>query len=103
MKLARMATGTVTAAATATAALGGMTGAASATNCKLITFGLTQDAFISHDLTYRLSLPDDLTVTASVLNALDTEPPRARIELSYDPFIGNPLGRTFKVGVRKKF
>lgn len=77
--------------------------AGTATNCKLITFGLTQDAFISHDLTYRLSLPDDLTVTASVLNALDTEPPRARIELSYDPFIGNPLGRTFKVGVRKKF
>jgi outer membrane receptor protein involved in Fe transport len=77
--------------------------AGTATNCRLITFGLTQDAFISHDLTYRLSLPDDLTVTASVLNALDTEPPRARIELSYDPFIGNPLGRTFKVGVRKKF
>ena len=77
--------------------------AGTATNCKLITFGLTQDAFISHDLTYRLQLPDDLTVTASVFNLLDTEPAEARIQLSYDPFIGNPLGRTFKVGVRKKF
>lgn len=77
--------------------------AGTATNCKLITFGLEQDAFISHDLTYRLQLPDNLTVTASVFNLLDTEPAQARIEMSYDPFIGNPLGRTFKVGVRKKF
>jgi len=77
--------------------------AGTATNCKLITFGLEQDAFISHDLTYRLQLPNDLTVTASVFNVLDTEPAQARIEMSYDPFIGNPLGRTFKVGVRKKF
>ena len=42
-------------------------------------------------------------MTASVFNVLDTEPAQARIEMSYDPFIGNPLGRTFKVGVRKKF
>jgi outer membrane receptor protein involved in Fe transport len=77
--------------------------AGTATNCKLITFGLEQDAFISHDLTYRLQLPNDLTLTATVFNLLDTEPSEARIEMSYDPFIGNPLGRTFKVGVRKKF
>jgi iron complex outermembrane receptor protein len=77
--------------------------AGTAINCKLITFGLEQDAFISHDLTYRLQLPDDLTLTATVFNLLDTEPSSARIEMSYDPFIGNPLGRTFKVGVRKKF
>ncbi len=77
--------------------------AGTATNCKLITFGLEQDAFISHDLTYRLQLPNDLTLTATVFNLLDTEPAQARIEMSYDPFIGNPLGRTFKVGVRKKF
>ncbi len=77
--------------------------AGTATNCKLITFGLKQDAFISHDLTYRLLLPKDITLTASVLNVLDTDPPGARIEYSYDPFVGNPLGRTYKVGLRKKF
>ena len=48
-------------------------------------------------------LPKDITLTASVLNVLDTDPPGARIEYSYDPFIGNPLGRTYKVGLRKKF
>jgi hypothetical protein len=24
-------------------------------------------------------------------------------QYSYDPFIGNPLGRTFEVGIRKTF
>ena len=74
-----------------------------ATNCQLTTLGLELGAFVSHDLTYRLLLPNDMTLTASVLNALDEEPAKARIEYSYDPFIGNPLGRTFKLGLKKKF
>ena len=77
--------------------------AGTATNCQLTTLGLHLGAFVSHDLTYRLLLPNDMTLTASVLNALDEEPARARIEYSYDPFIGNPLGRTLKVGLKKKF
>ena len=74
-----------------------------AINCVLTTRGLKLRSFISHDLTYRLVLDDGLTLTASVLNALDRDPSAARLEYSYDPFIGNPLGRTFKVGVRKHF
>ena len=77
--------------------------AGTATNCQLTTLGLELGAFVSHDLTYRLLLPNDMTLTASVLNALDEEPAKARIEYSYDPFIGNPLGRTFKLGLKKKF
>ncbi len=77
--------------------------AGTATNCQLTTLGLELDPFISNDLTYRLLLPNNMTLTASVLNALDREPSRARIEYSYDPFIGNALGRTLKVGLKKKF
>jgi iron complex outermembrane receptor protein len=77
--------------------------AGTATNCRLVTFGLTVDKFISHDVTYRFAWKDDLTLTASVFNLLDEDPSEARIELGYDPFIGNPLGRTFKVGVKKQF
>ena len=58
---------------------------------------------MTHDLTYRWVMDNDLTLTASVLNALDEDPSRARLESSYDPFIANPLGRTFKIGARKKF
>ena len=61
------------------------------------------DAFITNDLSYRVFLPWDVALTASVINVLDTEPPFARLDLSYDPFTANPLGRYFKLGVTKKF
>lgn len=77
--------------------------AGTATNCKLITFGAEVDAFVTHDLTYQVELPHDLTFTATVFNLLDEAPPQARLELSYDPFIGSPIGRTFKIGLRKTF
>jgi iron complex outermembrane recepter protein len=77
--------------------------AGTATNCKLTTIGNRVKAFVTHDLTYQLQLPQDFTVTATVFNVLDEDPSEARLELSYDPFIGNPLGRTFKLGVRKRF
>jgi len=77
--------------------------AGTATNCQLTTLGLELGSFVSHDLTYRVLLPYDVTLTASVFNVLDEEPPKARLELSYDPFIGNPLGRSYKIGIKKKF
>ena len=77
--------------------------AGTATNCVLTTRGLKLSKFISHDFTYRIVLKDDLVLTASMLNALDRDPSIARLQYSYDPFIGNPLGRTFKVGVKKNF
>jgi iron complex outermembrane recepter protein len=61
------------------------------------------DAFITHDLAYRVFLPWDTTVTASVINVFDTDPPFARLDLSYDPFTANPLGRYYKLGVTKRF
>ncbi len=59
--------------------------------------------FITSDLSYRLSLPSQLTIGATVFNVFDEDPPFARLDLSYDPFIGNPLGRYYKMSLSKQF
>jgi iron complex outermembrane recepter protein len=60
-------------------------------------------SFLTHDLVYRLSLRSETTLTASVFNFTDRDPPLARLELNYDPFITNPIGRSFKVALSKRF
>jgi iron complex outermembrane receptor protein len=65
--------------------------------------GVEIGSFLTHDMTYRLSLPSQTTVTASVFNFTDRDPPFARLELSYDPFIANPLGRYYRLLVNKQF
>jgi iron complex outermembrane receptor protein len=60
-------------------------------------------SFLTHDLVYRLQLPGETTFSAAVINLTDRDPPLARLDLSYDPFIGNPLGRYFKVAAGKQF
>lgn len=77
--------------------------AGTALNCQLTTRGLKVQEFYTFDLTYRVDLAENTTLTASVFNIADRDPSAARLEISYDPFIGNPYGRTFKVGVRTKF
>ncbi len=56
-----------------------------------------------HELDYRVFLPWDVTVNVSIDNLFDTEPSFARLDLNYDPFTGNALGRTYKLAVKKKF
>lgn len=68
-----------------------------------ITFGRKVDSFTTLDLTYRVHLPRETILTASILNAFDQDPSEARLELSYDPFIGNPVGRSLRVEMRKRF
>lgn len=55
------------------------------------------------DSTFVWSLPGDTTVSFSVENILDSDPSFARLELNYDPFTGDAIGRTFKVGFTKRF
>lgn len=61
------------------------------------------DAYIQHDIAYRLELPWNTTATFTVQNVFDRDPSFARTELNYDALTSNPLGRTFKMGVRKRF
>ena len=50
-----------------------------------------------------MQLPIGVALTASVDNLLDEDPPFARLDLSYDPFTADALGRTFKLGVSAAF
>ena len=42
-------------------------------------------------------------LSLSVENLTDEDPPFTVQQYSYDPFIGNPLGRTYEIGLRKTF
>ena len=55
------------------------------------------------NLAYRVFLPWDTTATLAITNLFDKDPSYARLDLGYDPFTGDPLGRTYKFGLRKKF
>jgi iron complex outermembrane receptor protein len=68
-----------------------------------VSAGKTIDAQMIQDINYRVFLPWDTTLTASIANIFDKDPSFARLELGYDPFTGNPLGRVYKIGMTKKF
>ena len=61
--------------------------------------------FITSNLYYQYTMPwdEEFTLSLSVENLTDEDPPFTQLQYSYDPFIGNPLGRTYKVGLRKTF
>jgi outer membrane receptor protein involved in Fe transport len=60
-------------------------------------------SFLTHDLVYRVALPSQTTLTAAVINFTDRDPPFARLELNYDPFVANPIGRSVKLALNKRF
>lgn len=66
-------------------------------------FGKQIHSSATYDLAYRALLPWNTTFVAAVDNILDSDPPFARLDLNYDPFTGNAIGRTVKVSVTKKF
>jgi len=61
------------------------------------------DAWLTYDVSYNVQLPANLSLSASVINVTDEDPSFARLDLNYDPFVGNPLGRYFKLGMGMKF
>jgi iron complex outermembrane receptor protein len=65
--------------------------------------GKTIDETWLAEIDYRVLLPWDTTLTVSIDNLFDEDPSFARLDLNYDPFTGSTLGRTYKIGVRKKF
>jgi hypothetical protein len=68
-----------------------------------VQYGENGEEWVTTDFTYRFEVTDDLALTATVANILDRDPPRAQEELGYDPWMGNPLGRTIELGVKKSF
>jgi len=65
-------------------------------------YGVDPGAWVAGDLHWVWD-HEWASFTASVVNITDEEPPASRQEFGYDPRIGNPLGRTFEVGIRKSF
>jgi iron complex outermembrane receptor protein len=63
------------------------------------------DDFATHNLYYQYTMPwdENFTATLAIDNVTDEEPPFTQQQYSYDPFIGNALGRTIKIGIRKEF
>jgi outer membrane receptor protein involved in Fe transport len=68
-----------------------------------IQYGEDGENWITTDFTYRLQLDGDMALTATVANIFDRDPPPAQEEFGYDPWTGNPLGRTFEIGFKKAF
>jgi outer membrane receptor protein involved in Fe transport len=68
-----------------------------------VQYGENGEDWVTTDFTYRFQFADDLALTATVANLFDRDPPKAQEELGYDPLMGNPLGRTFELGVKKAF
>jgi iron complex outermembrane receptor protein len=58
---------------------------------------------VLHNVTYRVELPSNMTLAATIENIFDEDPSFVRSELNYDPVTGQPLGRTIKLGFRKTF
>jgi iron complex outermembrane receptor protein len=67
------------------------------------TLGKNIDEFITYDLNYRVELPWQMRLIASVENLTDEDPPFVRLELAYDPFTASAIGRVYKLGLTKRF
>ena len=74
-----------------------------AANNIAILNGKNIDNFVTHDLHYRVELPWEMALTASVDNLTDEDPPFVRLDLAYDPFTASAFGRVYKVSMRKRF
>ena len=59
--------------------------------------------FVTADFNLQVQLPANVVLTGTVTNVFDRDPPFAREDYNYEPFIGNPLGRTYKIGASIRF
>ena len=69
-------------------------------------FGVESGSYTQHDfsVTYDLQLAGaDVQMQASVDNFTDAEPAEAQLPLGYNPFIGNAIGRNYRLGIRTRF
>jgi iron complex outermembrane receptor protein len=58
---------------------------------------------MNFDLIYRVELPAETSATLVVSNLFDEDPSFYRGIVPYNSAYGSPLGRTFKLGVTKRF
>jgi iron complex outermembrane receptor protein len=68
-----------------------------------VTEGANINSFTTADFTIQFEITQSVTLSGSIYNIFDKDPPFAREDYNYEPFVGNPLGRNFKIGVSAKF
>ena len=68
-----------------------------------IQYGENGENWITVDFTYRYEFSESITVMATAANLLDRDPPPAQEEFGYDPWVSNPLGRTFEIATKLRF
>lgn len=69
-------------------------------------FAANIPSYTQHDFHVSYQLPFqfmDATLQFSIENFTNEDPSAARLELGYNPFIGNPLGRVYRLGARVGF
>lgn len=69
-------------------------------------YAIESGDFTQSDFTVLYDLPVefvDIQLQATVSNIFDEDPPIARLELGYNPFLGNAIGRTFRLGAKVRF
>jgi iron complex outermembrane receptor protein len=59
----------------------------------------TIDSHLTHDIHYINNMFDQWTLSLSVVNATDEDPPAASLDLNYDGYTHNAFGRMIKLGV----
>ena len=76
------------------------------TNFGGTNFGRNISSYTQHDFHAAYDLPInsfDAQLQFSIENFTNADAPSARVPLGYNPFIGNPLGRIFRVGLKTGF
>jgi iron complex outermembrane recepter protein len=69
-------------------------------------FGAVIKSYTQHDIHATYKLPIEavkVQLQFSVENFTNRDPSAARLEVSYDPFLGNPFGRIFRFGAKVGF
>jgi len=68
-----------------------------------VTWGEKVKDYYANNLYVNWKAPWDLNVGLAVVNVFDKDPSKARLQLGYDPYIGDPLGRTIQLSIKKSF
>lgn len=71
--------------------------------CRGTTVGVRSKGFSPQDLILCGEAPWDATVTASPQNVFNKDPSYVPIQYNCDHTNGNPLGRVFELGFKKRF
>ena len=69
-------------------------------------YGIESGSYTQHNfyLTYTFEAgPNEFELQAAVENFTDNAPAEAQLPLGYNPFIGNAIGRNFRIGLRARF